>query len=274
MRLAIALVLALFPLRALAQDMQLTRASDDCHTMLRTGSGVTYTKVCISSTGNVTSYESPAGVEHIRVRDPLEGYRVCRADDWSPLWDSGVDDAGAQETIIHQPNGANTLPLRITRIGFGGLKLVQDFSFTTRAYGPAELTVQMKVYNTGQVTLPHVMVQRFFDADINGTLPNHAFVRASTAAVLIPGGDGRVQPGARGLSLSAGILDKPHWANEGLYESLLLYIESGEPSDCNAGAVEFGGSAQPSDKLGVVTYGVGDILPGRVKTVSFIYRRF
>jgi hypothetical protein len=258
------------------QDAASARPVDDCQTTLKAGSGPAYTKVCISSTGNITSYESPAGVEHIRVLDPVEGYRVCKQDGWASLWDSGSEENGFYDpngVSRYQPNGANTLPLRITRVAFNGLRVSQEFFFKAHSYGPAELKIEMKVANTGTETIPAVHVQRFFDGDINGRLSNHGFVTTSTALLMIPGGNTEFSTSYRGLSLSAGILDKKHWANVGGY-GLLQYAEDGYEGQCDAGDPGMGQGPNPEDKIGVVTFAVGDLTPGRLRTVSFIYRRF
>jgi hypothetical protein len=270
-------VLLLLSFAASAQAQQdddaSVRPADDCHTTLRTGSGVTFTKVCISSSGNITSFESPAGVEHIRIRDPLEGFRVCRFDDQNPFWDTGVDEYGGGTIgpgAIYQPNGPNTLPLRITSGGATGLRVVQEFGFRTRAYGPADLTIQMKLYNDGAAIIPSVSIQRFFDADINRDIGNdHAMWTSNSVAIA----DLRLS--GRGLMLSAGILDKPHTTHADYYERVRGFVESGTQQECVGESFLPGAmTTSPGDLAGVVTYRLGDILPGRVKTVSFIYRRF
>jgi hypothetical protein len=175
-RLALAtLAFAMFPLSAFAQqDWPPDRPPDDCYTTLKTGSGAAYTKVCISSAANISSFESPAGAEHISFGEVIEGCRVCRSDTGSsPSYDSGVIDYHLDGPSIYQPNGRNTLPLRITRaiprsldfqdIERGPLRLVQEFFWRTWNYGPAELYISMKVYNDGSVTVPGVKIQRFFD---------------------------------------------------------------------------------------------------------------
>jgi len=281
------LVFVVFPLSAFAQQefpeqvVPHDHPPDDCYTTLKSGSGATYTKVCISSTGNITSYESPAGVEHIRVLWVIEGYRVCHGptdndgdgliEQGAPSFDSGVwehgfvgeEEGGAAR--IYQPNGRNTLPLRITRYGDPRLRIVQEFFWRTWNYGPAELYISIKVYNDGRVTVPGVSIQRFFDGDIDGSWANHAYATRSSALLFNPSGNG--------LSLSAGILDKAHHAGVGGFTTTQGLVEEGTAPQCNAGE-DADGSPHPGDKIGVVTYTVGDILPGRVKSVAFIYRRF
>jgi hypothetical protein len=254
------------------QDAASVRSVDDCYTTLKSGSGGHYTRVCISSSGNITAYESPAGVEHIRVLDPLEGYRVCRGDGWAPMYDSGSQEYGFDESSsgisIYQPNGRNTLPLRITRSGFNRLQVSQEFFFTKLAYGPADLRIVVKVTNRGTQTIDNVWIQRFFDADVNGDIQDdRAYATGSTVAITDPNGT------ARGLSLSAGILDKSHWTDASFYQTILRHAESGESTECVPHADYPRTEQGPADLMGLVNYSVGSVGPGLTRTVAFIYRR-
>jgi hypothetical protein len=131
----------------------------------------------------------------------------------------------------------------------------------------------MKVHNDGRTTFPgrcdgtdpgctsDVRLTRFFDGDIDGSYVNHGYATRNSAIMLNPAGNG--------LSLSAGILDKTHEAQVGYFTTTQGFMESGEP-ECGT----FDYPDNPQDKIGLVTYRLGDILPGRVKSVAFIYRRF
>src|SRR3954469_198059 len=239
---------------------------DNCHTAVSVGTGVAQTRVCISSTGNITRFEAPAGVEHIAVGHTIEGYKVCRRDGYVSAYDSGGQGFGWSAPTISQPNGPNTLPLQITRTTHSDLRLVQEFTMRSRPYGPADLIITMKVYNTGGTTITGVEILRMFDADVNGdTNDDIAMFTTDTAAVMDLNGRGR------SMTLSAGILDKPHKASVSNWQSAMMDFHDTSPY-CTGPYQAQPLSNQEMDWVGLLTYQVGDILPGRVKTVEYVYR--
>jgi hypothetical protein len=240
--------------------------SDDCYTALSIGAGVASTKVCISSTGNVTKFEA-GGVEHVAIGDVFEGYQVCIGGPYGSPFDSGTHSFAFGAPTIEQPNGRNTLPLRITRRGNSAapIRLVQDFSLRSRPFGPTELIITMKVYNTSTDTLSDVKVWRFFDADVNGDFGDDLAVRTADSAIVMDLNDT-----SRAMSLSAGILDKTHIG--GFSDIDHMRNTMGGVPACHAHAFWEDSISDPGDVAGEVTYEVGNILPGRVKTVEFIYR--
>lgn len=52
-------------------------ATDVCQSTFTTGAGPTYLQFCVTQNGNITEFQSPAGVEHIRKGDYNEGYGIC-----------------------------------------------------------------------------------------------------------------------------------------------------------------------------------------------------
>ena len=48
-----------------------------CASTFSSGSGQTLMKFCVTSNGNITQFESPAGYEHIRFGSFAEGYSIC-----------------------------------------------------------------------------------------------------------------------------------------------------------------------------------------------------
>jgi hypothetical protein len=257
---------------ASAQNAMDEFVSDNCHTALSAGTGVASTRICISSTGNVTKFEA-GGVEHLAVRHVLEGYQVCMGirgpNDIGDPFDMGVWEWLFEAPSISQPNGRNTVPLVITRKSIAGpIRLVQEFTTRTRPYGPTELIIKMQVYNTGTVTLPEVMIWRFFDGDVNGDYNDDQAIRTAHSATVV---DFNGTP--KSLTLTAGILDKTHVA--GITDPSSIETEAQQSFGSTCRSQSFGQDPlveQIGDHAGEVTYEVGDILPGRVKTVEFIYR--
>jgi hypothetical protein len=159
--------------------------------------------------------------------------------------------------------------LRITRDS-EGLRVVQEFFFGAEPYGPAELTIQMKVYNRTAAPV-QVRVERFFDADIDGTPENDRAVPTADSVAIVNGEQRYDDPNAnRGMLLSAGILDKTHFSGWNIYDNLVSQFESDE-IECRA---EFTDLGEPTDAIGGLTYDVGVVPVGAVRTISFLYRRF
>jgi hypothetical protein len=154
------------------------------HTCATSGSGPTYMKICISQHGNVTKFESPQGVNHMRVYAPGAGIANCDLEGYGLNWggefsESDFIDAGHYEGnavgqqcnfpgddyydwqepyLIEQPNGPNTFPLRIYRkTDLLNILLKQEF---TRDTTERELTVKMTLtlgLSTEWVVLGRIM---------------------------------------------------------------------------------------------------------------------
>jgi hypothetical protein len=255
-----------------AQNFPDEFSSDDCYTSISVGAGVANTRVCISSTGNLTKFTT-GGVEHLAVGDVIEGYQLCWDNGYGGAFDKGVNTIGfAPTATIYQPNGRNTMPLRITRKGQSGnpypFRFEQEFSLNSRPYGPTEVIITAKFYNTGTETLPNLKIWRFFDADVNGDYGDDRAIRTAHSVTIM---DANGTPAS--MTLAAGILDKPH--RTGITDNISIDNEVGETGFSRCRSVGDGQPAmadQDGDYAGELTYEVGDILPGRVKTVEFIYR--
>src|SRR5262245_10673086 len=48
-----------------------------CSFTYSSGAKETFLKYCVTANGNITQFESPAGIEHIAVGEVAEGYGVC-----------------------------------------------------------------------------------------------------------------------------------------------------------------------------------------------------
>jgi hypothetical protein len=170
---------------AFAQNTEQTaelkqEASTNCFATFAIGT-VTY---CVSEHGNVARFTAPAvAPEHIRVGSIREGYAVCAANaaGAAPVvaYDSADAEAGWQAAVtIVQPNGANTLPLCITRRTLGGLELQQCFSHLANE---REVDITMTVRNLSGVTKYNVMLDRYFDGDIAGDFLDDRYTRSADA---------------------------------------------------------------------------------------------
>ena len=138
-------------------------AVDNCFT---SGSGETFLKVCITENGNISWLESPAGKRHINTR---EGYAVCSYDTSMVVHGFDVNTAaeGWGPSIVSDNKRV------ITRTSLDGLiQLKQTFTVLPAYRG---VDVKMEVKNLSPVTIPTIVIQRYFDGDVDGQLENTVY---------------------------------------------------------------------------------------------------
>jgi hypothetical protein len=211
-------------------------------------SGAAKTRVCISRTGNVSSFEAPAGREHIRQGVILEGYALC-SNGGSTVhgWDAAFQASAWGRTIT-------TAGPIITRTTSDGVfRIVQTYAFN----GPeGELKITMKVTNLSGVTRNSIVLSRYFDGDVDETTAE--FGSISSASVF----EWRPKPG-HGLKLTSLTFKTPHDP----------YVETFPPdySECTPATSHT--LAGPDDLAGRLNYSLGNIGPGATKTVVFGYER-
>jgi hypothetical protein len=141
-------------------------ATDVCQSTFTTGAGPTYLQFCVTQNGNITEFQSPVGVEHIREGSYNEGYGIC---DFSSLnryydWADGGDSGNWLAPVRTQPKGPNTFPLKIVRTTSDGIfTLTQVFSETANEQ-IAKITMTIK--NDTAVSRDYAVV-RYADIDAN-----------------------------------------------------------------------------------------------------------
>jgi hypothetical protein len=141
-------------------------ATDVCQSTFTTGSGPTLLKFCVTMNGNITEFQSPAGVEHIREGGYLEGYGIC---DFSNLnryydWADGGDSGNWLAPVRTQPGGPNTFPLKIVRTTSDGIfTLTQVFS---EIANEQLVKIAMTLKNDTAVARDYALV-RYADIDAN-----------------------------------------------------------------------------------------------------------
>ena len=72
-------------------------ATTNCQSTFTAGKDDSFLQFCVTANGNVTEFQSPQGVEHIREGGYIEGYAICTTDtlhnvgyfDLADLGDSG-----------------------------------------------------------------------------------------------------------------------------------------------------------------------------------------
>lgn len=231
--------------------------------------GLTFFKVCITPRGNISYLESPAGKMQI---NGGEGYVACTFGNVVDGFDAGLAQDGWTDPIVSQPNGAGKLPLTITRMSQDArLQLTQTF---TMVPGEREIQVAMTVKNNISQALSDVVLDRYFDGDLDGTAADDRYQQTADSIMginLSIFGDGH---GTRqdGLMLtqapSPGISSVPHAQ---LFTNWNPFGEVQEARHCGGTSSFFSSLA---DFTGRLSTSLGNLQPGQSKTVTYRYRRF
>jgi hypothetical protein len=131
------------------------------------------TTICVSRHGNVVSYNSPTGFEHIGVGTVSEGYVLCYTDPSGGH--QNAHDLGEASEAGFGPSAVTSLaPLTIVRTtSDGALELRQRFLPNAARH---ELIVQNRIRNVGSMPVTNVVFSRSVDFDIDGDFggDNHA----------------------------------------------------------------------------------------------------
>jgi hypothetical protein len=225
-----------------------TPAGTDEFACFSYGAGAAMTRVCVSRNGNITSFEAPAGREHIRQGVILEGYALC-SNGGSIVhgWDAAFLASAWGRTITT----AGPIVTRTTSDGI--FKIVQTYAFN----GPeGEMKITMKITNLSGVRRNNVVLSRYFDGDVDETTSE--FGSITSASVF----EWRPKPG-HGLKLTSLTFKTPHDP----------YVETFPPdySECTPATSHT--LAGPDDLAGRLNYSLGNIGPGATKTVVFGYER-
>ena len=224
------------------------------------GSGASRFSFCISTHGNVQNLESPATYTHITT---AEGYIACGSG-FNGSWDTGSVAAshGWNEPIaVSQPGGAHTFPLTIIRQSTDGrFQLKQTFEWEPEQ---KELFITMVLKNISVDTITNLMLARYFDGNIDNAWDNIYDYDSDSVWGRNPSSGAR-----HGLMLSAFSLAQPHFTDVER-ESDWFYSKTNCPSTDPAGP-----PLSNNDYVGRLTFKLGTLQPGQLKTVKMLYRRF
>jgi hypothetical protein len=228
------------------------------------GSGTTFLKICITNNGNVSWIESPAGKVHLQSR---EGYAIC-SDVGYPSktihgFDANLAANGWGVSAVSQPGGVGTFPLIITRQSLDGLiQFKQTFTLNAAERG---VDIKMEIENISATLLPNVIMSRYFDGDVDGSVTNTYSASRDS--------DWGRGPEARGLMLTS---DPASWANftgEGMKYSDWDPFGAGQQYARGCGyAVP--NSNNVGDFVGGLHLDLFDLNPGQTRTITLRYRRF
>lgn len=223
------------------------------------GSGASKFAFCITNHGNVQNLESPATYEHITA---AEGYIVCGAG-FNSSYDAGsVQGSGGwnEPIAVSQPGGPHTFPLTIIRQSTDGrLQLRQVFDWEPEQ---RELFITMVLKNISAVAVTSLRLSRYFDGNIDNAWDNIYDNDSDSVWGRNPSSGAR-----HGLMLSAFSLAQPHTTDferetDWFYSKVL----------CLDG--DFVGTPSNGDYVGRLTFKLGTLQPGQIKTVKMLYKRF
>lgn len=250
--LLIGVAVALVVAGAGSYQVRPAAADTDQRKCFQSGAGAAFTKICISTHGNISKFESPATKEHIAQGGIAEGYAIC-SNGGSTV--HGYD-AGFTESSWGASSFNATGPVVIRKTADGAFEIKQTYGFN----GPeGEMRITMAVKNTSGSAKSNVVLSRYFDGDVDGTFTERGAI--SSASVF----EWLEKPG-HGLnltSLSFGTKHDPFVETIGDFASTL--------AGCNPMAQTT--PAGPADLTGRLNYYLGNIAAGATKTVVYRYAR-
>jgi len=128
-----------------------------------------YIQTCVTVNGNVVEFQSPAGVEAIRIGAFTEGYGICDFTSGAKYWDWA--DSGASANWLAPITLSSSLTsVKIARTTSDGVwTLTQTFTLDKKATG---IDVTMALKNNTAVARS-VSTTRFADVDANNTVVNN-----------------------------------------------------------------------------------------------------
>jgi hypothetical protein len=251
-------------------------ASGTCFATLASGAGANALTVCLSDHGNIVQWTTPAGAEHSTKND---GYVLCSQAAAAPIvhgWDAGIStEDGFGPPVIDQPNGANTLPLSITRTTDDGVfMLEQRFS---RDGTEKDLTIAMKVTNLGRTSRSGVRLARYFGMSPNrdNNSPNNASTTSDSVFLWDDPDQPFVDPpglvyGVMLTALSYNILHTPVIED---HDDWNPQDDDGPRRGATCSPIKVPGpKIDLLDLRGRITYELGTIGGGKNARVRFLYR--
>jgi hypothetical protein len=146
-------------------------ATDTCSYTFTTGSGYTYLQFCVTVNGNITEFQSPAGIEQLSPSgsNAFEGYGICDITNANTAyWDyAGNGDSGNWNAPTKLSQTATSVKIERTTSD-GAWTLTQTFTLITGANPYAKITTELK--NTSGETR-RVLLLRYANAVPNTAPP-------------------------------------------------------------------------------------------------------
>jgi hypothetical protein len=153
-------------------------SSADCVFTFTSSTATTFLKYCVTATGNITVFETPAGHEHIAVGKDGEGYGICDLttnvayDDYAEFGDSGN---WGPPTVVSQ----TATSVKIARTTSDQI-WTQTQTFTQVAGNLPAVKIGMAIRNNTNVDRG-VVVLRYVDVDADGVALNNLDATTNSA---------------------------------------------------------------------------------------------
>jgi hypothetical protein len=230
-----------------------------CYSTVTAGTGASFVRICISEGGSILMFESPELTHHL---SGGEGYAICSGGaDTLHGYDAGVAQSGFEPPVVLQPNGLDTFPVRIFRTTTDGVfTLYQHLAFNARTQ---ELNITMSLSNNTAATVKDVILQRYFDANVNNTRLNRFGTTLDSIWAWVDLYGLMLTITSRAVLHHAGVETFETWDPEGAY---------GYAAGCGSAGIKT--PTPKGDYVGRATYVIGDVPAHASRTVKFLYRRF
>ena len=131
-------------LRGAAQEEDVQSDATSCVYTFTSGSAETYMKYCVTTNGNIVSFQSPSGIEHIKSTTSSDGYGLCDGGAAREYYDwagAGASGNWGKATLVTQ----TATEVKIARTTSDGVwTLTQTITQTAGASPYAKIEMQFK----------------------------------------------------------------------------------------------------------------------------------
>jgi hypothetical protein len=257
----VGIVLAVVP-AAVRSDAE---ASGSCTSTETSGTGAQLFATCVTDTGNVRKFVTPAGVDSFAAAGSGDSYSICDSETggsssaraWS-RW--GVDESNFSYPITHAPT------VNVRKTADGRYTLTQTF---VRDVTERQLVITMTLRNNGPGPVGGVTLQRAADINAGGTPSSDIFFSSYDSISAV---DFNVSAGpgyGQGMMMSVLTPEIRHSTSVASYSNF-------NAIDFDSCSTRFSpeNPSPPGDYVGVIRFLFDNIAAGESKTVKIVYQRF
>jgi hypothetical protein len=236
-------------------------ADDTCPTTQTSGSGEKLFTTCITETGNVEKFITPAGVDNL----VIDSYIICDAESGGP----GQARAYSRGSPFLESNFAfptsHSASKNVRTTDDGRYSLTQSY---VRDILERQLIITMTLRNNGPGPVTDVQLLRVADIHAGESFANFVFVSKDSVAA--------VGSGARGMMMGVLTPEIQHLA----YANTFSQFVADRYRDClvQTAGTQITGEGDLvlllGDYVGAIQFYLGTIGAGAAKTVKLFYQRF
>jgi|ERR1035438_4663610 hypothetical protein len=237
-------------------------ATSDCHWTFTSPqtAAAKYLQYCVTVNGNITEFQSPQGVEYIRVGAYNEGYGICDETGGGSYYDyADSGDSGNWLAPVTQTVNATTV--KIARTTSDGIWTLTQTIVLNKAGSSAGITMALK-NNTGIAR--NAQILRFADVDAAGNIFNNNLDGILDSAWGYLPNSGSFSP--------YGLLLQTNGPTTFEHEGFAINTPLG-PDPCDSEAA-WEGTLTNTDGAVVLWYYVGSLNKNATKTVKVKYTAF